>query len=793
VPTPRRSKNSPGLRGSRLPWWLALPLSLVGVAILAVGIYAIDLDREIRSRFEGARWELPARVYARNLELFEGAALDGRDLEQELKLLGYSRVAATPDGPGQYLAPSGDGRAASQGSGGQYRIWVRPHPGPEGQQPGGLIELLLRDGSVTRLRDGAGAPVAITTLDAVEIATILPGRGEDRLLIRLDQAPPQLVPMLLAVEDRAFLRHQGVDPFAVLRAILANLRAGDTVQGGSTLTQQLVKNLFLTRERSLKRKVNEALMALLLELRYSKQEILETYLNEVYLGQDGARAIHGFGLAAWHYFGRPLAELDTEQLALLVGLVKGPSYYDPYRQPERAEQRRDLVLGLFSGSGRLGTAELAELQARPLGVVPPGREGNRTRDYAAFLELLRAQLNRDYRDEDLRSQGLTVFTSLDPLLQRRAQRALLDELPRLERGRKLPEGTLDGAVVVLRAGDGAVLALAGGRTPVASGFNRALQARRPVGSALKPLVYLTAMQEPSRFHLGLPLDDSPLTLDLPGQAPWQPQNYDRKFHGQPRLIEALAHSYNLPAVRTGLEVGLPAIRQTLTQLGLDAVSVLVPASILGSVDLTPLELATLYQGVAADGFHSPPQAIRAVRDPGGQVLSRSAVAVRQAVDPRAAYLTRYALAQVFAMGTAASAAKDFPPGAPWGKTGTTDELRDAWFAGGIGGVVGVVWVGRDDNQPAGLTGGTGALPVWRRVFAGRGGASVIENEPEGIGWYWAAPDGYLRTDSCDGAMLLPFDLRAVPEARYCGTGPEVTREADTPADNAGFRWPSWLD
>jgi len=390
-----------------------LPAFLV-LAALAAGGYLVWLDAQVRERFEGRRWALPAWLYARPLELYPGAPVDRRALERELARLGYRRVA-DPAAPGGYRPVAGG-----------LEVHLRPFPFWDGREPARRVRVGFEGGRVASLRDGRGGPLALARLEPAVIGRPYPARAEDRILLRLEEFPPLLLAALQAVEDRRFREHHGVDPRALARALLANLRAGRVVEGGSTLTQQLVKNLYLDARRTLGRKAREVLMALLLELRYGKDEILEAYCNEVYLGQDGRRAIHGFGLASRFYFDRPLEALGLPEIALLVGLVKGPSRYDPRRHPERALARRTLVLRILAREGVVG------------------REA--------------------------------------------AEAALAGGLPALERRRGLPEGSLQGAVVVLRPADGEVLAVVGGRDPGFAGFDRALDARRPVGSLVKPAV-----------------------------------------------------------------------------------------------------------------------------------------------------------------------------------------------------------------------------------------------------------------------------------------------------------------
>ncbi len=393
-------------------------------------------------------------------------------------------------------------------------------------------------------------------LEPALVGSIYPAHSEDRVLVRRAEIPDHLVQGLLAVEDRRFFEHAGVDIRGIARALLANLRAGETVQGGSTLTQQLVKNFILTPERSLSRKFNEAMMALIVEARYDKDEILEAYANEIFLGQEGARAIHGFGLAAYFYFNRPLRELRLHETALLVGLVKGASYYNPRRHPQRALQRRDLVIGQMQAQGFLTDQQAEAARQQPLGVSARGAaHGQRV---PAFVDLVRRQLRRDYREEDLTSEGMRIFTTLDPWVQQQAAAVLGARLAKIEKSRGIGRGSLQGALIVAAAQNGEIQALIGDRDADYAGFNRALDAIRPIGSLVKPAVYLAALQRSEKYTLTSLIDDRPVDLKMPNGQRWQPQNYDRKVHGSVMLHEALARSLNLATVNLGLEVGLRA-------------------------------------------------------------------------------------------------------------------------------------------------------------------------------------------------------------------------------------------
>lgn len=763
---PARKSGNRSRRG--LPW-----LRILVVLLVMLAAYGVYLDASIRARFEGQRWALPARVYAQPLELYTGLELSPARFAAVLERLGYQQVPALRHA-GEFSRDRDRFHVHTQ----RFQFWDAPEPARR-------LRIDFAGGRISAISDLAGGrPVPIVRLEPEQIASIYPTHGEDRILVSLDGVPDFLTAALIATEDRGFYDHHGISLRGIARALFANLRAGGVVQGGSTLTQQLVKNFFLTHERTLIRKLNEALMALLLELHYSKDEILEAYLNEVYLGQDGARSIHGFGLASRFYFGRALEALTPEQTALLVGMVKGPSYYDPRRHPERARERRNLVLELLAEQGRLEARAAARLQARPLGVVDKRRVASNA--HPAFLELVRRQLQRDYREEDLRSEGLRIFTTLDPLLQRTVEAQADVRLTQLERGYNIEPDALQAAVIVTRYQNGEVLALLGDRDPHAAGFNRALEARRQVGSLIKPFVYLTAL-ESGRYTLASRLEDTPFTLDMPIGDPWQPRNYDRKFRGEVLLIDALVESLNVPTARVGLDTGLNNIIRTLGRMGLERDIRPLPSLLLGALELTPLEVTQLYQGLAANGFRSPLQAIREVVDAEGLPLQRYPLEVQRVAEPAVVSLVQFSLREVALRGTARALGARFGAAAGLsGKTGTTDELRDSWFAGYDDDRLMVVWVGRDDNRNMGLTGSQGALQLWSEIMARSGVLPSVYTPAAGVELVEIDPVTGLRADrGCEDRVQLPFIESTVPET----LAPCALGSADSPTE--WFR--KWFD
>ncbi len=745
-------KRRSGLFKGLTRWFGFIILSGCVLGTLALGVYLVYLDEVIRTQFEGKRWALPARVYARPLELYPGMALNAADFERELQLLRY-RHLAQPFGPGTY---------ARRGQ--TFEVFLRGFSFWDGNESSRSVRVRFEDQSLVELVSlSSSESFGLVRLEPLEIAGIYPAHREDRILVKREEIPPVLVDSLIAMEDHDFYHHIGIDPRGIVRALIANLKARRTVQGGSTLTQQLVKNFFLTNERTLKRKVTEALMAILVDWRYSKDEILEAYSNEVYMGQDGNRAIHGLGSASLFYFGRPLAELDLHHIALLVGLINGPSRYDPRRYAERAIARRGLVLNVMARQ-HLISAEDADIgEQMPLDIVPKGAT-NVTR-YPAFMDLVQRQLQTDYRKEDLTSEGLRIFTTLDPQVQSATEQAIQERLPQLEKD-VAEAKELQAAAVVTQTQTGDVLATVGGRDVRLDGFNRALDARRLGGSLIKPAIYLTALEYPMLYTVATLLDDSKPVVytDRNTGKQWSPSNYDKRYHGWVLLQDALARSYNVPTARLGLDLDVIQVVNTLHRLGIERDLRPLPSLLLGAVALSPLEVAQMYSTFASGGFRVPLRAIRAVTATNGETLQRYPLSVKNVIEPGPAYLINQAMQRVAQVGTARAIQQRLDPALGIaGKTGTTNDFRDSWFAGFSGNRLSVVWLGRDDNKSIGLSGSQGALRVWMDVMANLNLEPLKLVPPSDIETALIDPKtGLLADRSCAGAETLPFLKGSVP-------------------------------
>jgi penicillin-binding protein 1B len=725
----------------RIPFWICLGL-FFGFLLP----YTLILNKRVQDRFNDLVFAVPTRVYARPLALAHGVPMTPASLELELTFAGYSN-----DGKGEVA-----GRWARHGS--RYTIATRGFAGPDGGELPKRITVTLGRGEVASVVDAAsGKPVALAHLDPARIATLYGVQQEERRIVRLDDVPPLLVSGLQAVEDRDFKHHIGLDFGAIARAAFANLRAGHTVQGGSTLTQQLVRNLFLDRNQNLTRKFNEAILSLLIEAHYSKARILQAYINEVFLGQQGSQAVHGFAAASEFYFGRRLEDLRPQEIALLVGMVKGPSYYDPRRYPKHAVQRRNLVLQQFLTTGLITPVQANAAQAAPLGIAENAQLPHNR--FPAFMDLVRSQITADFDDDTLRAGNLSIFTTLDPAAQLYAEQAVSNTIKALgKRGEQVQS-----AGVITDAHSGSVLAIIGSKIPGDTGFNRALDAQRPVGSTIKPFVYLVALTDPARWNLATLLDDGPVSMRQPDGSLWTPHNDDNQSHGMLPMVDALAHSWNLATIHLGLAVGLPRIKAFLESFGFTDINP-SPSLLIGAQDMAPLQLAQLYQYLASDGHALPLVAVRGVLDGSGRTIKRYEVEPGRGEYQQAVRLTTWAMQQVALFGTAHSIGDS---GLAWlnaaGKTGTSNDMRDSWFAGFTGQHLAVFWMGRDDNKPTGLFGATGALREWRDLFARLPTRPLSAAPGEGLELAWINPSDGRRTEpECEGARQLAVVAGSLP-------------------------------
>ena len=735
--------------------FFALIFSVIIIGgFLAFSIYLIRLDNIIREKFEGKRWDIPAKVFARPLELYTNAPVTQTDFSQELGLLGYKSTQNYTKS-GSYVV-----------QGNTMYVHTRGFDFGDSTEPEQVLQVSFANDQISDIRATKPSSTGIARLEPLLIGGIYPQHNEDRVLIKLDKVPKTLIEALVATEDRNFYSHHGISIRGTARALVSNVTGGRR-QGGSTLTQQLVKNFYLSPERTLKRKANEAFMAMLLELHYSKDEILEAYLNEVNLGQNGSYSINGYGLASQFYFGLPLRELNIAQQAYLVGLVQGPSLYNPWRNPEAALKRRNIVLNNMLVMGYLTQDQYDKESARPLGVVAKPSLG--PAKFPDFLDIVRRQLRSEYQENDLTNQGLRIFTTLDPIAQTRIQNAFKSTVEQIANRNPARLKDLQGAVLVQHPENGELIA-AVGSTQDFTGFNRTVDAKRQVGSLLKPVIYLSAI-ESGRYNWASQIQDAAVNIPVGGDKSWTPKNYSGGEHGVVTLQQALAHSYNLSAVRLGQEFGLSTFSNNLKKFGVTSDIPNYPSAFLGSVNMSPMEMLSIYGNFATGGFKYPTRAIRSVVDANGHVLERFGLNVQQTIDPSAAYILNYGLQQVMRSGTGKVAYNTLSPDLNLaGKSGTTNDTRDSWFAGYSGNYLAVVWLGLDDNKITGLTGSSGALPVWTNVMKQLRQQPVNLRQTDDVQWQWIdSATGHLSAQGCEGAMYIPLMRNNVPrQATVCG-------------------------
>ncbi|MCK9061856.1 penicillin-binding protein 1B [Haemophilus influenzae] len=756
----KSSKNTP--KNNRTFKGFLLKFSFT--ALVLTIFYGGYLDWQIRSKMDGQIWHLPAEVYSR-LESVKIA--DNLAFDEVIQILLDNEYRQTT-----MVAAPGDFKLEDD----SIVVLRRAFPFPDKAEPQRVLRLRFSHNKLSRIED----LVTVKTVDEFRLApkliAMLQSDNEDRLAIPLQNYPRLLIDTLILTEDRRFYEHNGINPVGILRALIANIRAGQTVQGGSTLTQQLVKNLFLSRERTITRKANEALMSLVLDWRYDKNRILETYLNEIYLGQNGDTQIHGFELASQFYFGRSIREISLDQIALLVGMVKGPSLYNPWRNPQNALERRNIVLRLMLEHKMIGDELYQLLSQRPLGVQ---KKGQISRKYPAFIQTLQADLRRELGEHKMSSLlGARIFSTMDLKQQAQAENAVGNTVSQLQLKMKNPH--LEGAMIITDHRTGEIRAVVGGLQTQYAGFNRALMAKRQIGSLVKPSIYLTALSNPEQFRLNTPINNQPITINVKGSPPWQPRNYDKKYSDSVMLMDALARSLNIPTVNIGMKVGLSKVIDTQKAMGWDNVEIpKVPAMLLGSYSISPYDVTKLYQTLANQGGRIALTTVDSIADRQGNLIFQHDKSAKQVVPQEAAFQTLFAMQQTVERGTARSLQKDYADLHLAGKTGTTNESRDTWFVGIDGKNISTVWLGRDDNGETKLTGASGALQIYKDYLNRTNIEKLAITPPTTV--KWVGINQYGDWD-CESYRTIPVWLNN--GQNFCGetSSPSLTptTEAETP-------------
>ena len=728
-------------------------------AVLTV-FYGGYLDWQIRSKMDGQIWRLPAEVYSRieSVKISDNLAFD-----EVIQILLDNEYRQTT-----MVAAPGDFKLEDD----TIVVLRRAFPFPDKPEPQRVLRLRFVDNKLNRIED----LVAVKAIDEFRLApkliAMLESDNEDRLAIPLQNYPRLLIDALILTEDRRFYDHHGINPVGIIRALITNIRAGQTVQGGSTLTQQLVKNLFLSSERTITRKANEALMSLVLDWRYDKNRILETYLNEIYLGQNGDTQIHGFELASQFYFGRSIREISLDQIALLVGMVKGPSLYNPWRNPQNALERRNVVLKLMLEHKMIGDELYQLLSQRPLGVQPKGQI---SRKYPSFIQTLQADLRRELGEHKISSLlGARIFTTMDLKQQAQAENAVVNTVSQLQLKTKNPY--LEGAMIVADYRVGEIRAVVGGLQTQYAGFNRALMAKRQIGSLVKPSIYLTALSNPEQFRLNTPINNQPITINVKGSPPWQPRNYDKKYSGSVILMDALARSLNIPTVNIGMKVGLSKVIDTQKAMGWDNVEIpKVPAMLLGAYTISPYDVTKLYQTIANQGGRIELTTVDTIADRQGNIIYQHDKTAKQVVPQEAAFQTLFAMQQTVERGTARSLQNDYADLRLAGKTGTTNDARDTWFVGIDGKNISTVWLGRDDNGETKLTGASGALQIYKDYLSHTYIEKLKLNKPANMKWVGITQHGSW---DCDSNRAIPVWVNN--GQNFCGDTSNASPSPATP-------------
>ena len=781
----RRKKSKRRVERRRWP----RPVLWISLAVLApLALWILWPFWQLAGQFADRPVLQPSRLYAAPVSLGLGSRASAAVLRRQLEADGYADSHPAAPAPGQF-----------QGGSERLVVHLRATPTRTGHRAAGLAAVEFGSGTIERLV-WAGEPVDTLELEAPLLGAYYGPDRLERRPVRLEDLPEHLTSAVLAAEDSRFFDHRGISPRGMLRALWVNLRAGGVRQGGSTLTQQLVKNLFLTPERKLRRKLREMVLAILIDWRYSKPRILNAYLNEIYWGQRRGVSVMGVGAAAEAYFGKEASRLSLCESALLAGIIKSPGSYDPGRHPERARERRDWVLARMNEEQWLDDRQLAAEQAAPLCYrqrAPRRRVGG---EY--FRDAVRAEVRDRFGIETLADAGYTILTTLDLTDQAEAESAVAWGVGALEEGWEKDQSTagpLEAALVSIAPESGAVTAYVGGRDYGASQFDRVRLARRQAGSAFKPVVYATAFEQGVSLPAGLLLDEA-LTVEIAGAASWQPQNSDRRFRGRVTARQALEESLNVPTARLAIDTGLEQIAATASRLGIGRRLAALPAIALGALEVTPLELATVYATLAGGGVRRQPHTVRAVLSVDGRPVSGRPLPLPEpAISPESAYLVTSVLEGVFDRGTARIVRQWGMSDPLAGKTGTTNDRRDSWFAGYSPDRATLVWVGYDDNSSTRLSGSRAALPIWNRFTWNRRptGGYQAARPPAGVTTATVDPlSGQLATQRCPTYTVEYFPRDRVPSGLcplHASRYELRAQEAETHSTARERRFKRWLD
>ncbi|EBG4237222.1 penicillin-binding protein 1B, partial [Salmonella enterica] len=698
---------------------LILASMLVCIAMGIVWIYYLikDIDQQIESHMHTGIWEMPAKIYSRSWVFSRGESVNIEYLRSVLETSRYHLSSS--------LKKTGDYALSNS----EILIYKRGFVYPNHVSTPKKIRVKFSGeviSSITEIEEGIS--ISSIEIEPTFVSMLYSSDEENRIFQRLDSFPKSFIKMLVATEDRQYWSHYGINPIAIFRAFIQNILAGKTVQGGSTLTQQVVKNMFLTRERTYTRKIKEIVMSIIFDFKFSKRKILEIYLNEVYLGQDGSHGIYGFPLASTYYFGRPINELNISQQAMLIGMAKGASLYNPWTNPKSTRVRRNQVLQAAFNTKTITSDSYHQAIHSNISVL---EKGTVFIQYPALINRLKKEIINNKSIDVSELSGSKIFSSFDPLAQKSAELAVTRTMMKISN--RSSKKNLQAALIVIESKTGNIRAIVGDRDVKYNGFDRASDSKRQIGSLVKPFVYLTALQNPNLYRLNTWIEDKPVNIDLGNNKFWSPRNHNRKYSGQVMLVDALARSVNVATVNLGLAVGINSISDVIRSTGITHAKITkTPSMLLGTLDMSPLELAKGYQTIANLGRYTGSNSVEVIVNKRDKIIYQLKKTSNQTIPSQAAWLTLYAMQQSVQIGTSRRLGKEFQNLKLAGKTGTSSNNRDSWFVGIDGHNVVLAWAGLDNNQPSGLWGANGSLLITKAFFEINGASILSLSRPPDI-------------------------------------------------------------
>jgi penicillin-binding protein 1B len=736
---------------------LLLVIPLIAAAVFLIRYYYI-FDGTIEAKL-GRRTRLAeTRIYAAPVVLYPGKRTSCQDLESRVRRLGYQEeTAGTQE---SFYRVENNNRL------------IIFNDGSVPFDSNRKIEIACSAKNITSITDlAARSELQQFSLNPELLSNAIDKNREKRRYVTYQEIPKVLIDAVLAAEDRRFFSHSGIDPIRIVKALFVDIREGDTAQGASTLTQQFVKNYFLTPERTWRRKFADAYLSILLEKRLSKTQIFELYSNEVYLGQMGSFSIVGFGEAADAFFGKSVKDLSLGEAAMLAGIITAPNRHTPYRYPERATMRRNMVLDQMAEYGMISATDLREAKSTPLVVKPPSILNYSDAPY--FVDYVQDRLIEKYGDEELARGKFRAYTSLQPELQQAAFEAIQTGTKELDtyfakRKQPIPPGTVQASLIAVDPKNGQILAMIGGRNYGASQFNRITQSKRQPGSIFKPFDYTAALE--TAYYSPTPLTVASMLLDQPTQfkfddLEYEPKNFKEEYMGQVTMRQAIMKSLNIATIKLAEKIGFTKVTELAQRLGLNEKIKPYPAMAIGSFEITPLEMVRAYTAFANGGLLSDLTAITQINDSNGKQVFAAQTKPKQAITPQISFLITSLLQSVINNGTGAGARERGFVLPAAGKTGTS---HDGWFAGYTPDLLCIVWVGFDDNRELNLSGSQSALPIWTEFMKNAIALRPLKGEA------FAVPDGVVEAEIDPTTGLLATERCLQREKDYFIKGTEPT-------------------